>query len=79
MTYETVAGVNALATMLFGYLYDAVSVEVGGGWTQIDGEWRAQGMLRVSVRIRVDIGGANAGLGSCSSNTAAHDRLSMGD
>ena len=43
--YETVAGMDALAALVFRDLDYAIAIEIGRGIAEVDGVWGAQGML----------------------------------
>jgi hypothetical protein len=50
----------ALTPLLFRDLYYAVAIEICGWVTEVDGIWRAQGVLRSRIWVGKKGGGADA-------------------
>lgn len=58
--YKSIAGVNTITALLPRSFDDCLTVEVCRGAPQINRKWRAQGMLRCCIWVRVQRGCSDA-------------------
>jgi hypothetical protein len=58
--YKAVARMDALAALLFRYLYYTVAIKVCGGFTEVHGIWRAKSVLRAGIGVCIQGGGTDA-------------------
>ena len=72
-TYKAIARMNAGAAMKLGRFDDLLSIQVFRSIAKVDGERRAQCVLRPSIWIRVYGGYLDAILRSCSSYSSNHN------
>lgn len=68
-TYEAITWMYPSATFSLSDIDDSIPVKIGGRIAKIDSILRAQSMLSLRVRVRVDSCGPDTVLGSCPSNT----------